>query len=327
MRRAYFLISSLALVLSACGGSSESGPAPSPPPAGTMTDLVVTTANAKPAARTAYSSTMQSVDTGGLVGDTGIASSPGGNFQKPAVHKSLSGVLGNALQKVPLGPDTFDCGISGTTTISGDLASVFTLTVGDQINIEAADCDDGFGEVINGRMEFTVSVFSGDLALGLYLMDMAVLLIDFEVTTTTDTILSNGDSLVSIDTTGNPMIFMAISGDSMTTISNTSTEIMSDFDTSQTVNAGVVPEPYTLSSSGTVDSSLLGGIISFTTPVTFQGAGVAYPFAGELLITGADGGTIRLIATGGNNVTIETDTNGDGELESSEDTTWDDIAL
>lgn len=270
---------------------------------------------------------MQSVDTGGLVGDTGIASSPGGNFQKPAVHKSLSGVLGNALQKVPLGPDTFDCGISGTTTISGDLASVFTLTVGDQINVEAADCDDGFGEVINGRMEFTVSVFSGDLALGLYLMDMAVLLIDFEVTTTTDTILSNGDSLVSIDTTGNPMIFMAISGDSMTTISDASTEIMSDFDTSQTVNAGVVPEPYTLSSSGTVDSSLLGGIISFTTPVTFQGAGVAYPFAGELLITGADGGTIRLIATGGNNVTIETDTNGDGELESSEDTTWDDIAL
>jgi hypothetical protein len=68
-------------------------------------------------------------------------------------------------------------------------------------------------------------------------------------------------------------------------------------------------------------------VIDYDTPVTFQGQGADYPFAGELLITGADGGTIRLIATGNNNVTIETDTDGDGTLESSEDTTWDDIAL
>jgi hypothetical protein len=130
-----------------------------------------------------------------------------------------------------------------------------------------------------------------------------------------------------MDTTGNTIISMSISGMSMATVTNTTTEIVTNFDTSQTVNVSTQPEPYTLAASGTVDSTQLDGVIDYDTPVTFQGQGADYPFAGELLITGADGGTIRLIATGNNNVTIETDTDGDGTLESSEDTTWDDIAL
>ncbi|MDH3440695.1 MAG: hypothetical protein OEM63_08095, partial [Gammaproteobacteria bacterium] len=138
--------------------------------------------------------------------------------------------------------------------------------------------------------------------------------------------LSNVDSLISLDTTGNPIIGMSISGNSMTTVTNAGSESVTNFSTAQTVDASVVPEPYTLAASGTVDSSQLTGIISFTSPVTFQGAGAGYPFAGELLITGADGGTIRLIALDAINVRIETDTNGDGMVDATEDTTWDDVA-
>lgn len=330
MFRAFLVTLSSIFLMSACGGGSSYSPAPPaspPPPPGDPTGLVVTTANAKPAARVAYGSTLQSMETGGLVGDSGIAGSSNGGFQKPGGQSGPSGALSRILQKIPLGPDTYPCGVSGTQTISGELASLFGLTTGDTINVDAVDCDDGLGEVINGRMEMTVVTYTSDPVLGLLLLEMDVMLIDFEVVTATDTILSNGDSLVSMDMTGNPLIAVGIGGNSMTVTSNAGTDVMTNFDTSQTVDASVQPEPYTLSSFGTVDSSQLTGIISFTTPVTFQGAGAGYPFAGELLITGADGGTIRLIALDATNVRIETDTNGDGTVDDTEDTTWDDVAL
>jgi hypothetical protein len=324
MLRAFLVTLSSLLFISACGGGSGSPPPPISPPPPAANTYVVTQSSAKPAARTAYRSSMQSSESGGYVGGGGIASSPGSGLQKPAGRSP--GALSSILQKVPLGPDTYDCGVSGTQTISGELASLFTLSVGDQINVDAVDCDDGLGEVINGRMEMTVATFSGDLALGLYLLEMDVLLIDFEVATATDTVLSNGDSRVSLDTTGTPMISMGISGNSLTTITNTTTMIMSNFGNSQTVDTSTIPEPYTLDASGTVDSSELGGIISYSTAVTFQGAGGDYPFAGQMLIEGADGATIRLIALDAINVRIETDTDGDGTVDFTENTTWADIA-
>lgn len=330
MNRTRYFVSSLAVLLSACGGSGSSAPAPNLPPPVNTTNLVITADNAKPAARVAYGATMQSAETGDLVGGSGIAATPNGGFQKPGAPGVFPGLIANALQKPPV-TETIGCGPTGedgTQTITYDFQVLGTLTTGDTIVIEAMDCDEGDGAILNGRMEMTVTAFSGDLLVsGLYLLDMNVVLVDFEVATAADTILSNGDSLVSIDTRSNPMIFMSISGMTMATVTNTTTEIVTDFETSQSVDAGVQPDsPYTLQASGTVDSTQLDGLITYETPVTFQGAGAAYPFAGELLITGADGATIRLIATGGNNVTIEIDTDGDEVIDSSEDTTWDDIA-
>ncbi len=329
MNRVYPYFLTAALLLSACGGGSGSNPAPAspPPPTGGTMPVVLTASNSKPAARAAYKSTMQSMDTAGLVDNSGVASTSPGNLQKPNVQDPMSGMLARILQKVPLGPDTFPCGISGTTTISGELASLFTLTAGDQINVEAAACDDGLGEVVSGRMEMTVAAFTGDLLSGTYLLEMHVLLIDFEVETVLDTILSNGDSIVSIDTNGNPLISMSISGNSMTTVSTVSTETISAFLTSRTVDTSVIlAEPYTLSASGTIASSLLAGEITYTTPTTFQGTGTAYPFAGAMLITGANNATVRLIALDEINVRIETDTDGNGTVDATEDTTWADIA-
>jgi len=322
MKRACIPVLSVALALFGCGGGSNSNPAsPPPPPAA---DLTITSSNAKPAARTAYRASNDSMGAGSRVGDSGLASSPGGGFQKAG--GPARGLLADVLQKVPLGPDTYDCGVSGTQTISGELSNPFTLSVGDRINVDALNCDDGLGEVITGRMEMTVAAFSGDLLAGLYLLEMDVMLIDFEVVTATDTVVSNGDSTVMINTTGTPMLALSVSGTSMTVVSNQSTEVLSNFVTAQTVDTSVIPEPYTLDASGTVDSSVIGGTIGYATPVTFQGMGAAYPYAGELLVTGAGNATVRLIALDDTNVRIETDTDGDGMADATEDTTWDDIA-
>ncbi len=330
MKRTYFLISAIALFLSACGGSGGREPAPNPPPPnGNPSGLIVTTGNAKPAARVAYNATSASMGTGGMVGGGGIVLSPGG-LQKPTAPRGFTGVIDSVLQKVPV-TQTVGCGIDGLTgsqTTTVDFASPGTLTAGDTIVVEFMNCDQGLGEVIDGRLEMTVLVFSGDLLLtGLYLMDMEVQLIDFQVTTAIADIVSNGDSTVSTDTTGNPVILMSISGNSLSTVTDTNTEIISNFSNSQTVDTSVQPEPYTLDTSGTVDSTQLGGVIDYITPVTFQGAGDGYPFAGELLVTGADGASVRLVALDENNVRIDTDTDGDGVVDNSETTTWDDIAL
>ena len=270
---------------------------------------------------------MQALDTGALIGSSGIASSGNDGLSKLSSNDAFAAAFRRALQKVPLGPDVYPCLIGGTVTISGDLASLFTLTPGDRINIEYVDCDDDLGEVLNGRIEMTVATYSGDVNLGLYVLTMDVLMIDFEVVTAADTVMSNGDSTVTIDTTGLPTIAMSITGSSLTTDTMTSSETVTDFSTAQSVDTTAPPQPYALTSSGTVDSTELSGLIDYDTPLQFDGLGPAYPYAGELLVTGASGATVRLIALDEVNVRIETDSNGDGVVDTTEDTTWDDVAL
>jgi hypothetical protein len=342
MNRVYPFLLSIAFVLSACS-SEVSGfievpsvpppPAipPPPPPVGGTNELVVSTANSKPAARAAYGSTMANIDNGGVVGSGGIASSGTGNLQKAQIERTMTRLAERGALQVALDPIVQPCLLSGSVTITGDLASL-PYTVGDTINVDATDCDDDLGEVINGRMEITISAYSGSILFGpTYSLGMDVLLINYEVTTLTDSDLSNGDSAITVDTTGDPLVSMSISGVSLTTVSNAGTEINSNFQTTQTVDISVAAgaEPFTLAASGTIDSTQLGGEISYSTPVTFQGAGAGYPFAGEMLITGANGATIRLIALTETTVRIEVDADGDGVVDvgGAEDTTWDDIAL
>jgi hypothetical protein len=319
---------SIALLLSACGGSNNDS-APTPPPGG-GTSLNIDATNAKPAIRVAYGATTQTVDTGGLVDDSGLAATPDGGFSKISAANRAPGVLDRIMQKDPLGPLTEFCVPSGSITINLDVNPLTFaaggLSTGDKINVDYANCDEGLGEVVNGRMEFTVVNFTGDLGLGSYRLEMAVVLTELAVTTATDTVTSNGDSTVVIDTTGNPLVLLSIRGISMATVSMASTETVSSFLTTQTVDTSVIPEPYTLESSATVNSSQLAGVISFETTVTFQGMGGAYPFAGELLVTGVNS-AVKLIPLTETTVLIETDSDGDGIFESSEETTWDDIAL
>ena len=328
MKHLTFLVAAATLLMSACGGSS-SGPTPTPPPpGGTQTSLVITTSNSKPAVSTAYNATSASMETGEMVGGPGTTSSPGG-VQKPALPAGFAGVMDTVIRKVPV-VDVTGCGIDGTTgtqTTTIDFATPGTLTAGDTIVIEFDNCDQGLGEVLNGRIEMTVVTFSGDLLVtGLYQLEMDVQLVDFRVTTATDEILQNGDSTVTLDNTGMPIVTVGISGNSLATVTSTTTQIISNFSTAQTVDTSVVPEPYTMDTAGTVDSTALGGMIDYTTPVTFQGAGDGYPFAGELLVTGAENASIRLVALDDTNVRIDTDTDGDGIVDNSETTTWDDIA-
>lgn len=323
--RSIALIAS-ALILTACGGGGYDGPPSSPPPPPTGGNgLVITQSNAQAVAGIAYTAAKQSGRAADLVASTGIASSPGDLFSKPGGASSPASALAAIVQRIPLGPDVYDCVVDGTVTISGNLAELFTLTAGDDITVVSDACDDDTGEVITGTIDFVVDTFSGSLLTGLYLLIMDVDLVDFEVTTAADTIMSNGDSEVTIDTTGTPMMSRSVSGMSVTGAGLQRSVTITGFSSAQTVDTSVQPEPYTFAASGTFDSSDLGGTVDYATPVTFQGMGAEYPFAGELLITGANGTSIRLIANDNVNVTIEVDSDGNGNVDLSIPTTWDDL--
>ena len=101
--------------------------------------------------------------------------------------------------------------------------------------------------------------------------------------TATDFISSTGDASIALDTMAIPFISASVSGSSMMTSSNTSTETLTNYATEQSVDAGITPAPYTLTSRGTVDSSQLDNV----------------------------------------NVRVELDSDGDGVVDVTVDTTWD----
>lgn len=316
MKSLQLLALGMTLVLSSCGGSSFTGASQN-----VGTGLGLTSANALVAAGASFNAAFASADLADVGSNIGVTFSAPNSSASTTAKRQISGFLVNVLNQVPFGPDVSPCAISGTMTISGDIADPLTLTAGDTFNVEATACDDGIGEVVDGLIGLVVIDFTGDLLTGSYLLAMDATLDGFQVTTPNDVVSSTGDVSIALDTTASPFVSASVSGTSMMTSNNASTETLSNYATQQTVDAGRTPAPYTLTSRGTVDSSQLSGKVSYTTPMQFEGDDVDYPHTGELLITG-DGSTVHLIALDNINVRIELDSDGDGIVDVTVDTTW-----
>ena len=306
-------------LLAACGGGNDTPAAGNtPPPA---ENLKITTENAPQAARAAYASAVDSAEMSDLGGSFPVASGGSGGMSKASGGVDPGGLITVILQKIPFGPEVVPCDQSGTMTISGDIASPFTLTQGDYFRVESAACDDGLGEVVDGILEFTVAEFAGELETGLYLLTLDMLLTSLQVTTPEETVTGNGDTSVTLDSRASPFIAALVSGNSMSSTYDTGATTLSSFSSSQTVDLGLAPSPYTIQAAGTLESTELAGIIRYSTPVTFAGFDSGYPEVGELLVNGA-ASSLRLIAVDAINVRIEIDGNGDGEVDEVIETTW-----
>lgn len=315
MSRVCLGVLSASLLLTACGGGEGFGI--TDPNAGIID---ITSANGQTATKVAWESVVASGELTDLGGSLGLSAATPGGFSK-ATQTQPAGFLINVMQKVPFGPDVFPCLASGTITISGDIADPLTLTAGDTFTVESAMCDDGTGEVVDGLIDFTVGDFTGDLLAGTYLLSMDAVVTDLQVMTAADTIMSNGDATVSLDTSTPGFVDAGTSGTSMTTDSNASSETITNFQSSQTLDGNQQNLPFTLSASGTLDTTQLDGIVSYSTPIEFSGEGIAFPSAGQLLVEGVNS-SARLIAVDAVNVTIEIDSNGDGVTDETINTTW-----
>jgi hypothetical protein len=310
--------------------TSFSGKTSNPPPAGGGGGggggaLVITSTNAPVAMSVALTAAFESGAVGDIIGTLGLGTANVGNMNKVSGGQFFSGTLANAMQQAPFGPFDQPCLVSGMITLSGDLADPLGISfaAGDTLTVVATDCDDGLGEVTNGTIDYLFTTVTGDILLGPpYRLVIDVDLTNFQVADSADTKTSNGSATVSIDTTTDPIWSVSINGPLLTTDTTTSSETISDFDMTQTVDTLVVPTPYTMVSNGTVDSTDLNGTVGYSTPVMFEGSGEAYPFTGQFLVSG-ENSSVLLTALDEINVRLESDFDGDGVADETTDTTWD----
>ncbi|CAK0766504.1 hypothetical protein CCP3SC1_490015 [Gammaproteobacteria bacterium] len=79
---------------------------------------------------------------------------------------------------------------------------------------------------------------------------------------------------------------------------------------------------YQFTLSGTWSSTQVGGSISYTTPQIFVGTEGDYPYAGQMITTGANNSQVIMTVIDSTSVRLELDTNGDGTPEETVVVPW-----
>ena len=306
----------LVIALSGCGGGGGGAP-PGPAPTGT-----INTGRALDIAGRAVDMALQSGSFGGITDFVGLTVVPtgaagsvgGGRLMKPGSRQYWAGV--------PVGPEVRLCEEDGTETVSGDIASPLTVTDGDFLDYVWNECDDGLGQVINGLIRMTFTEFEGDLLAGRILLRVSLTVTDFQVTEGLDVRLTNGGLSLTIDSRNQPETIIETLGNSLVVASNNSTDTLTNFSSLIVENTSMFPSNFTTDVTGTLLSTLFEGSVNYNMPIPFEATGDNYPYAGEMLISGSGGATIRIMALDQFKVRIEADFNGDGALDATIDTTW-----
>lgn len=327
MHRSLLVTLSALSLISACSsdsGFSEDKDADNN--GGTNVSADITSANAMQVTKVAYQSAQTAVSAGELSGGTGLISSAPAPLAKIDGSFAVSSKPSSATASVPIPPTVENCLEGGTSTLSGDIADPLTptLTPGDFFNLLFISCADGFS-VIDGSLFYEVNAFSGDLLAGTYDLTMATEFTDFQVATPEDTLLSNGDVTLRLNTLSSPVVLTEVSGSSLTVDGDLGSQTLTNFTSVFSQDNGEQPAPYSQSSSGTLNTTLLSGAVSYSNPVAFTGFGVDYPGAGEFLVTG-ENSSARLIVVDEINITVEVDSNGDGVVDDTIETTWAEFA-
>jgi len=322
MKRKLFTVLGTSLLLGACGGNLFEDPEQE------VTTGSITPANALTTTRASWQAALSSGDFSTIGSSLGLSAGTPGGLSKPGAGGMSDGHLTSLLQKVPFGPDEFQCLSSGTVTISGDIADptdVTRFSFNDTFRVVYVACDDGVGEVLDGTIDFTVGDFTGDLVAGTYMLSMDAITADFQVNAGGITTVSNGDTTVALDTMQTPFVDVGTSGSAMRVDSNSRSDVLTGYQSNQTVDGNIAPAPYTLSAAGTLDSTLLDGSVRYSTVETFEGVGTDFPSQGRFRVQGSDS-SLELVAIDNINVDIEIDSNGDGVVDVTISTTWADVS-
>ncbi len=228
------------------------------------------------------------------------------------------------LMAAPFGPEIVDCDVSGTVTLSGNLASPDTLTPGDTITARFTDCDDGEGEVINGTMTMTVTSFQGDLFAGLMAVGLDMGFRNLTITEGNEVYTADGDLDMQMDTRAYPLSTYGITSSSLTVSEGPDTLALQNFSLSAETDETAQPLAYTLESSGRV--ALPGqGTVSYGSVQPFTGFGDSEPDAGVMYIEGATSTSITVTVLSNIQVQLEMDYDGNGTIDETRTVSWDEL--
>jgi hypothetical protein len=316
------------------GGGSDGGGTTTVVP---TSAIPITPANAVEVASATLSATdiLSDFDADSIFG---TASASGSSAAAPNVRLELADILSDQLERlqalvpqtskevtaaVVVPPTTFACLVSGTLTVSGDIAdpTLSALTPGDVVTGTYSSCDDGDGVVASGTLSMTVQAFSGDLLMPPYSVTVAFSLTNFALTESGETGTINGDGTLSESTPDDVFFTTTFSGTSLSFTDTTGDAgTVSGFTVTGTDDFNTLE--YTVDSSGTLASVDLGGSVQYVTTTTFEGIADNFPSTGVMVVTG-DNSTETITVVDSINLTIEIDENGDGIVDQTIPTTWD----
>ena len=231
---------------------------------------------------------------------------------------------------VPVGPFTEPCFASGSVTFLSEVQNPPALSPGDSITADFSNCNLGDGVVLNWGFDFIFVSFSQSVAdcfVDFICTNQNQLTVDvdfrnFLLTLGSETESIDGDARIAIDTTSPPLSTVTVSGSSVTISIGGFSELLSAYSVTLTVNS--LTDAFVIDGNGTVEiPSLFSGSVTFATPDPFTGIGPADPDSGSLLIEGANGATITLIALNNVDVQLGIDLDGDGIVDDTQFTTWD----
>jgi hypothetical protein len=299
----------LALAVTACGGGGGGGTSPAAP-------AVIDPGNAAVITR-------EVLDIGLGAGAFGAALGSGGILAADEGNSARRGIL-RVSPLVPVGPESFLCLVSGSQTISGNLANLATVSPGDRITVDFDACNDGEDVVLDGRLRLDVNAFSGDDEFEPLLIDGQVSLTDLAVTGDGETLVGDGSFHLVIE--GSLLLGMAdlaVDGARLEVRSGTDQWVLRDFAVSVVeANDLVNPPTTTYTGTGTLEGTGFEGAVDFVTVVPLVATGNGYPVTGEVLIAGANGATIRATVLDAQTIQLAIDLDGDNLVDETQAMPW-----
>ncbi len=250
----------------------------------------------------------------------------------------LQGTLAIAAVTPAQVPPTLPCSVGTVTTSWNDADADGELSVGDVVTLSFSSCvEDGL--TLNGEVEVGVLEL-----VGIPATDPAwnvLLRLNFNSLTASDGVsaLAIAGSLdLTVDTQASGTVVLGLTtevwvGPGATASSFLHFDEGEDF-TELTLYSISLQEnadgSFVLSSQGTLESSFIGGIVTFETPQDLTGTDfdINNPSAGQVLVTGAGNSTVRLRVV--NTVIVELDVDDEGDGFDAGDITltssWDELS-
>jgi hypothetical protein len=246
-----------------------------------------------------------------------------GGFSVPSAPGSIAATGGDAPQilAATYGPESVDCEVSGSMIVSGSQAVSQSVTVGDAVIIEFFECDNGGDAVVDGRLEFEIVAFAGDLATGQMTLTVSMTLVSLSFGVDGANGAMDGTVSFTLDTTNAPETFIALSSASFVVESGGSSATLRDY------IATIVIDPMlatvTIDSSATLSTAAFDGEVSYVTAESLVFTATGEPVSGKIVVDGADDATLTISILGADYIELGIDTDGNGTVDALIMTSWD----
>jgi hypothetical protein len=284
----------------------------------TSPTMIITAENGGDVAEAVVTAIGLSFDIGDIT-DQNLAAQPG---DSGLLAKATAGYYKSLPAGIQQAPE--NCANGGTVDVSITQANINTISAGDRIVAIFVDCDDGLGYVMSGTVDITFTDVQGDIVTEVFLLGMNIVMTDIVITEGTSTMTGEGDFLLTLDSLDFPIMRMSLQGDELQLGSNGEFVTLTDFDHFLQIDIGP-PEALVADVLGRLASSTLGGSVDYDTPVTIEAVDNGDPHVGEILITGADDSTVRIVIIDNSSIRLDIDEDGDGTVDAFIDTNWDEL--